>query len=44
MLTVGFLMDDYIEPPLKWQVFSLHEASGSTGFNSSYIKDFMEIL
>lgn len=28
MLIAGFLMDDYIEPPLKWQIFGLHEATG----------------
>jgi len=28
MLIVGFLMGDYIEPPLKWQLFSIHKATG----------------
>ncbi|XVN41486.1 MAG: cytochrome B [Rickettsia endosymbiont of Argas persicus] len=28
MLIVGFLMDGYIEPPLKWQLFGIHEATG----------------
>ena len=28
MLVVGFLMDNYIEPPLKWQLYGIHEATG----------------
>ncbi|KJV80958.1 prokaryotic cytochrome b561 family protein [Rickettsia hoogstraalii str. RCCE3] len=27
MLVVGFLMDNYIEPPLKWQLYGIHEAT-----------------
>lgn len=30
MLIVGFLMDGYIEPPLKWELYGLHEATGIT--------------
>ena len=28
MLIVGFLMDNYVEPPLKWQLYGMHEATG----------------
>lgn len=28
LLCVGFLMDNFLEPPLKWEMYSLHKASG----------------
>nr|WP_241773633.1 cytochrome b/b6 domain-containing protein [Rickettsia asembonensis] len=28
MLIVGFSMDNFIEPPLKWQLYGIHEATG----------------
>ncbi|WP_392506443.1 cytochrome b [Rickettsia sp. 2024-CO-Wats] len=28
MLVVGFLMDNFVELPLKWQLYGIHEATG----------------
>uniref|UniRef100_UPI001FE95D09 cytochrome b n=1 Tax=Candidatus Rickettsia colombianensi TaxID=1090944 RepID=UPI001FE95D09 len=28
MLVVGFSMDNFVEPPLKWQLYGIHEATG----------------
>ncbi|WP_236609784.1 hypothetical protein [Rickettsia gravesii] len=28
MLVVGFLMNNFIELPLKWQLYGIHEATG----------------
>nr|WP_256377135.1 palindromic element RPE4 domain-containing protein [Rickettsia endosymbiont of Ixodes scapularis] len=43
MLVVGFSMDNFVEPPLKWQLYGIHEATGIVVL-SLVIKAFMEIL
>lgn len=44
MLIVGFIMADYVEPPLKYTLYGLHKATGLTIFGLTLLRIALRLV
>jgi cytochrome b561 len=44
MLIVGFIMADYVEPPLKYTLYNIHKATGLTVFGLTLVRIALRLV